>query len=123
MGVGIPVYFMIYLGLAGLELIPSYFDYSPDRMYAVWFLGFGIVGTSALLFKYTNGTVRHKRHCEITSYAECAIVAGLILSVILYTSGKFMTYDIPILFAISMIAGTIGLVLYRMEKKKPILPT
>lgn len=129
LGVGIPSYFLIYLGLLNLDLPLPDFSYGITLSFesALLAIGVGVIASYGLFFHYTNRSSEHGRHCEYTSFAEFFLIVALIILSLNIMFGFFFEpfeneIEYIIIFGIGAIAGGIGVILYRLENDKKILP-
>ena len=129
-GVGLPIYLMLYFGLAGLYYIPyneQYFTYRPNVEISFFFLVFGFVGTFAMAMRYFIGGRLHGRHCELTYYSFYTSATALAIAVIAMSILKNNPpFALPVdwywLFGLPTLAGFVGIILYRLERGKSLLP-
>ncbi len=137
-GVGVPLYFLIFLGAVGVynAYYPdSDFDYTYGLSFLVpssietslLFIAVGGIGTAGLMWHYMMMGKRHGKHCEYTSFAELGLIGALIYVVLQFVVWEqkppFGTADDFInLIILGLIAGTIGVILYRVEANKSLIP-
>jgi len=134
-GVGIPLYFLLFLGLVGLEIIPDFYSQFYDVSFlipssietSILFIAVGGIGIAGLVWHYQMMGGRHGKHCEYTSFAELGLVGALIYIVLQFSVFEnrppFGTAeDFYTLIILSLIAGTMGVILYRFEVGKGLLP-
>lgn len=124
-GIGIPASLMLYFALVGFDIV---FDadalqlgYKPIIEFAWLFLAISLVSFFGLYYHVTMRSMAHGRHCELTSMAEAIAVVGFFLVVILGVGYEFPFGNYADWFYFSLtigIAGAIGIVLYRAERRK-----
>ena len=130
-GVGTPIVLMIYFGLAGLYLIPyqeqTFFTYRPSVDISWLFLVFGAIGLFSLASHYYLGKVMNAKHCEFT---QMILFASFTVMVILFVKFVLLKEQAPFalasdwfwLIGLTTLASLVGVILYRIEKGKLLIP-
>ena len=129
-GIGIPTLLMLYLGLVGLNVLDDdewfQLGYIPSYEFSLAFIGVSLLGFFGGYYHMTMRAMQMGKHCELTSAGESIAIVGFLFVVIARLAG----YNFPIasytdwfyFFLIIALAGGIGIILYRLEKHKPIIP-
>ena len=94
---------------------------------AILFIAIGGIGIAGLTWHYMMMGARHGKHCEYTSFAELGLIGALIYVVLQFAVWEnrppFGTAeDFYTLIILALLAGTIGVILYRIEVGKGLLP-
>lgn len=125
-GVGIPIYYIFYLGLIGVGLeqinYGTLYDFVPEIPIAIGFLFVGLTGIVGTSWQYNIKRMSSK-HCELTNFAIVGLIVGLGYVIYNFTQNinsiPFGTYQEWLwLLGITLLAGSVGFMLYRAEKHK-----
>ena len=134
LGLLVVAYYLIYIGLVGIQLVPSYGLIPHNYDYTLYITGpsaLALIAVGGLIFAFTymhmeeyhefKFKIMGKRHCEKTSYFWAVMV--FIIVAILYEMaiGK---WNHPIewleLAIMSALGGYIGVLWYRAKNRKKI---
>ena len=131
-GVGSPLLLMIYFGLAGLYLVPyndqNFLTYRPSVDISFLFLVFGFIGFFSLAMHYYIGKYLNAKHCELSQFilygSSTVLVILFVKFTILQEQAPFaLASDWFWLFGLTAISSLVGVILYRIERGKPIIPS
>ena len=131
-GIGIPSLFMLYFSLVGFNLINDddwlQIGYIPSTEFSIAFFGAFLVTLYGAYYHLSMRAMSHKRHCELTSAVEFVAVVAFFFVLFLALINRLDilvggTYTDWFTFTLVIaITALIGIILYRLEMKKSIIP-